>query len=78
MAADDDRSTRDLVIGLVKDVQHMREQLDKVLKLEDRMLVCEKVAQESRDYAARLAWLVGGVLVVAVPVLITAMIKLVK
>jgi hypothetical protein len=48
------------VIGLVKDVQHLREQLVQILKLEDRMLACEKQAQEARDFSARLMWLVGG------------------
>ena len=60
MSTDDDRSTRDLVIGLVKDVQHLREQLVQILKLEDRMLACEKQAQEAKDFSARLLWLVGG------------------
>ena len=57
---DDDRNTRDLLIGLIKDVQHLSEQMKVIVKLEERILAVEKIATEAKDSSARLVWLVAG------------------
>ena len=78
MSAEDDRSTRDLVIGLVSDVRHLREQLDKVLKLEDRMLACEKDANSAKDFASRLVWLTAGLAAGVVALILAVVPRLLK
>ena len=56
----DDQSTRDLVIDLRADVRILIKQVEALIRLETRMLECEKLAAEARDHSTRMTW-IGGV-----------------
>jgi hypothetical protein len=72
---DGDRSTRDLVIGLTRDVAHLREQIAAVLKLEERILAVEQQSREAKDFAARLLWATVGLGVGLVTVVSAVVVK---
>lgn len=75
MADDKERETRDLVIRLASDVQHLSRQIDQLLKLEDRLLACEKMAMSAKDFASRLLWAVSAATVTAVGAVIAHYVK---